>query len=157
MPTSLSFIRISGVDGYSKDAKHRGWIDLVAWNLDTAKSQGPGSGSGRHAPPPTSFQFQVRMGAVSESLRRAVDKGTLFDEIVVETFAGSRLVQRVRFQQVYLSSSVFRVKAEGPSDDRPVSFSADFLSMRATFGEEAKEKPAVSRSAWDLAELRPAG
>ena len=156
MPTSKSFISISGISGDSKDPKHRGWIDLMSWSLDTSKSGGSGNGGGRQPPPPKSFHFVARMGAVSESLRRAVERGTLFDEVIVESVAGNRLIQRVRFEKVFLSQSLLQAAPEGRIET-PVTFSADFQSMRATFGEETEKKTESSRTSWDLLGARRAG
>jgi type VI secretion system secreted protein Hcp len=148
MPTIKSFLQIAGVNGDANDPKHQGWIDLLSWNFEQPKIQASGSGGSGPERPPKEFYFAMRMGALSQSLRKAAENGTNFSEVVLDVVKDGRLVKRIRFSSVYLTSSALQPSNGTHHDPHLATFWIDFDSVEATFGEES-QKPPVDRTGWE--------
>jgi type VI protein secretion system component Hcp len=141
MPTIKSFLQIVGVNGDSKDPKHPGWIDLMSWNLEQPQIQASGPGGSGPQRSLKEFYFTMRMGALSQSLRKAAENGTNFREVVLEVIKDDRLVKQIRFGSVYLTSSALQPSNGTHNDPRLATFWFDFETVEASFGEESQKGP----------------
>jgi type VI protein secretion system component Hcp len=139
--------KISGINGDSKDPKHRGWIEPLSWGLDQRGTAGVGSAGPRDGVHVVKeLRFTMRAGAVSESLFRAIANGTAFEEMILEIVEGDRLVARFRFRNVYVSTAAYHAGDGSGEDDRLAAFSLEYESAATTFGEKT---PAKARNSWD--------
>lgn len=73
---SKGFLKISGIAGESKDADHRGWIDVLsfAWG-----ARAPANGSG-----PGSLKVTIRAGKAAPGLKTKSGGGAKIPEVVLE-------------------------------------------------------------------------
>jgi type VI secretion system secreted protein Hcp len=76
------FLLISGVEGESTDAKHKGWIDVESWSWGEVQSGSSGSGSGAGAAK-VAFQdlhFVSKVSKASPALFLACASGEHFKQ-----------------------------------------------------------------------------
>jgi type VI secretion system secreted protein Hcp len=70
------FLKVSGIAGDSKDANHKGWIDVLGFSWS---GRAPASGSG-----PGSLTVVTRAGKASAGLKTKAGAGQKMPEVVLE-------------------------------------------------------------------------
>ena len=76
------FLLISGVEGESTDAKHKGWIDVESWSWGETNTgtSGGGGGGGAGKVAFQDFSFVTKVSKASPALFLACAKGQHFKE-----------------------------------------------------------------------------
>ena len=74
---SAGFLKISGVDGGSKDGAHKGWIDVMSYSWG---GRMPATGSG-----PGSLTLVTKAGKSSSNLGAKAGSGEKIPEVVLES------------------------------------------------------------------------
>ena len=76
------FLQISGIEGESVDAKHKGWLDVDSWSWgETQTAQAtPGGGGGAGKVQMQDFHFVTRTSKASPALFLACASGQHFKE-----------------------------------------------------------------------------
>jgi type VI secretion system secreted protein Hcp len=75
------FLHITGIEGESADAKHKGWLDVASWSFGEANSAPPpGGGGGAGKVSMQDFNFMTATSKASPKLFLACASGQHFKE-----------------------------------------------------------------------------
>ena len=154
------FLKIDGIEGESKDAKHKDQIDVLSysWGVSNAGSPGGGSGGGAGKASFQDFSFVHRTGKASPKLFLACASGKHIKQAVLTCRkAGGKQQEflKITFSDVLISS--FQQGGSTGGDDVPVeSVSFDFGKVDERYTEQdASGKPGQTFSgAWDVRKNR---
>lgn len=110
------FLKIEGVDGESKDAEHKDWVDIVSWSWG-----GPGSRATRNAPTgngPGTLTIVKTVDKASPKLSEACTSGRSLGRIVVESRRADGTLTEYTLEDTTVRSCT-NGSSGAPSGDRP--------------------------------------
>ncbi len=152
------FLKIGDIKGESKDAKHKGWIDIESWSLGLSNSSsavvGGGGGAGK-----ASFQdVSVTKFADSASVEifLACASGKPFDKATIAVVQSSDKGRSkdpveyliLNFNDILISSYVTGGSGEDPRPRESVSFNFTKISMQYDNPDDPTDAPV--EGGWDL-------
>jgi len=149
------FLKIDGIDGESKDDKHKNEIDIQSWSFGASQSgsmaMGGGGGAGKVSM--QDFHFTKSVDKSSPKLFEAVVTGKhLKDATFVIRKAGG---EPHEYLKITLSDVLISSYSTGgsSSEDRPTeTISLNFAQIKMSYvGQDAKGSPgAAVEFGWDL-------
>ena len=76
------FLQIAGIEGESRDVKHKGWLDVLSWSWGESNpgSHASGGGGGTGKTTPQDFHYVSPVSKASPKLFRACAVGQHFKE-----------------------------------------------------------------------------
>jgi type VI secretion system secreted protein Hcp len=142
------FLKIDGIPGESRDAKHKDEIELVSfgWGLDaeTGGGSGGGGGAGRaHFQP---FHFTMLTNKASPQLFLATASGKHLKEATLSARrAGKQALEylKIKFTEVFVTS--FHEEAGPESPTELIAF--DFGRIEI---EYSTQRGGTERAGWDV-------
>jgi len=149
------FLKIEGVDGESKDDKHKNEIEIESWSFGASQSgsMAAGGGGGAGKVSMQDFTFTKSLDKSSPKLFEALATGQHLKEakLVLRSGGGSQLEYLViTFSDVLISS----YSTGGSSgDDRPTeSISLNFAQIKMSYVEQNADgrAGAAVEFGWDL-------
>jgi type VI secretion system secreted protein Hcp len=157
MPGSIDyFLKIDGIPGESRDAKHKDEIELVSFSWGVAQSRGPspaaGAGAGAGRPQFKDFEFLMRVNKASPQLFLATVSGKHLKEANLSVRrAGKAQLEylKIKFTDVLVSSYEQRTAENAPEE--LVAFSFGRVEVRYTPQRAAGAAAGAINAGWDLA------
>jgi type VI secretion system secreted protein Hcp len=155
------FLKIDGIEGESKDSRHKGEIDLESWSWGESNSgsmgQGGGGGSGKVRM--QDFHFVMLMNKASPKLAQAVATGQHIPKAVLTCRKAGGTQQpflTVTMTDLLVSSYQTGGSAHGelvPTDQ----ISLNFAKIEYSYGEQKKDGTLGARikTGYDLKSMRP--
>jgi type VI secretion system secreted protein Hcp len=130
------FINITGVEGESRDAKHKGWIDVMSWSWGEVNPSEPaGSGAGAGKVQMQDLHFMTHMSKASPKLFLACASGQHMKEarlVAVQAGAMQQEFLSWTFSDVLVSS--YQTSASEGGDTLPMdSISLNFSKVRVEY------------------------
>jgi type VI secretion system secreted protein Hcp len=113
-----AFIKIDGIDGESTDEKHKGWIEILSYNMGVSQPTGgvvstAGGGTSQRANF-AEFTFTKVLDKASPKIGLACADGTHIKEIILEVCrAGGS--QKVKFYEVKMNECIISAYKPGGS------------------------------------------
>jgi type VI secretion system secreted protein Hcp len=148
-----AFIKIDGVDGESKDDKHKGEIDIQSWSWGATQtgSMAAGGGGGAGKVSMQDFSFTKSIDKSSPKLFEALATGKHLKEVKL-TLRGSSSVE---YLTITLTDVLVSSYSTGGSsgDDRPTeSVSLNFAQIKMSYVEQdaSGKAGAATEFGWDL-------
>ena len=146
------FLKIDGIDGESKDDKHKGEIDIQSWSFGASQSgsmAGGGGGAGKVSM--QDFSITKSMDKSSPKLFEALATGKHLKEVKL-VLRGSSSVE---YLTVTLTDVMISSYSTGGSsgDDRPTeSVSLNFAQIKMSYVEQdaSGRAGAAVEFGWDL-------
>ena len=134
------FLKITGIDGESKDSKHKGEIEIYNWSFGHTQggTMATGGGGGAGKVQAGDFNFTMKMSKASPKLFLAVATGEHFKTaIVVARKAGKEQQEFLKWTFTDLLVTSYQTGGSSTGDLVPV----DQISMNFAKGEvEYKEQ-----------------
>lgn len=151
------FLKIDGVEGESKDSKHKGEIDVLSWSWGESNSgshaTGGGGGAGKVAM--QDFHFTMKVNKASPKLLQNCASGkTCAKAMLTCRKSGSDKPQEyllITFTDVIISS--FQTGGSGGSDIVPVDqISLNFAKIEYEYKEQKPDGSLAGaiKAGWDL-------
>ena len=130
------FINITGVEGESRDAKHKGWIDVLAWSWGESNPSEPaGGGAGAGRVQMQDLHFTTQMSKASPKLFLACASGQHMKEarlVGVQAGAMQQEFLAWTFSDVLVSS--YQTQGSEGGDTLPMdSISLSFAKVRVEY------------------------
>ena len=140
------FLKIDGIQGESRDAKHKGEIELVsfAWGVDVASGGGGGGGGGRARFEP--FHVTMLTNKASPQLFLATVSGKHLKEATLSVRrAGKQALEylKIKFTEVFVTSFHEEAGPEPPTE--LIAF--DFGRIQI---EYSGKRGGPERAGWDV-------
>jgi type VI secretion system secreted protein Hcp len=155
------FLKIDGVPGDSKDAGHKGEIEVLAWSwgLARAGSPSPGGGGGAGKTSFDDFEFVSNVGTASPALVLAAAKGTHIKSAVLSGVRGSGKANGAAYLTYTLSDVIVTRVEHGEADGEvPVEeFALGYGKVAMAYSPvsaSGKLGPPVT-AGWDLKANKP--
>jgi type VI secretion system secreted protein Hcp len=142
------FLKIDGIQGESRDAKHKGEIELVSfgWGLDVEGGGGSGGGGGAGRPRFTPFHFTMLTNKASPQLFLATASGKHLKEATLSVRkAGKQALEylKIKFTEVFVTSFHEEAGQEPPTE--LIAF--DFGRIEIEYGSQ---RGGTERAGWDV-------
>jgi type VI secretion system secreted protein Hcp len=149
------FLQISGVEGESTDAKHKGWLDVDSWSWGESQTGGGGSGGGGGAGKVSmqDFHFVTKVRKASPKLFLACAGGQHLKEaklVARKAGKGQQEFLSWTFSDLLVSSyqTGGHEGTEVPVDQVSLNFAKIKVEYRAQKSDGSLE-PAIS-AGWDV-------
>lgn len=115
------FLKIDGIQGESRDAKHKGEIELVSfgWGADVARGGGSGGGGGSGRAQFQPFHFTMLTNKASPQLFLATVSGKHLKEATLSVRrAGKQALEylKIKFTEVFVTSFHEEAGPEPPTE-----------------------------------------
>ena len=155
------FLKMDGIDGESRDAKHKNEIEVLSysWGVSNSGSLGAGGGGGAGKATFQDFSFVHRIDKASPNLFLACASGQHIKQAVLVCRSagggGGRDFLKITFTDVLVAS--FQQGGSAGSDDLPVeSVTLNYARIEKRYTEAgAGGRPGSSHSAgWGLKKNR---
>jgi len=134
------FLKITGIDGESKDSKHKGEIELLSWSWGHTQtgSEGMGGGGGAGKVLAGDFNFTMKISKASPKLFLACATGEHYKTaVLVARKAGKEQQEYLKWTFTDLLVTSYHTNGSGGADVLPT----DNVSMNFAKGEvEYKEQ-----------------
>ncbi len=152
------FLKIDGVDGESRDAAHKDWIDLVAYSWGLSQPASSVSGTGRSSSERVVFQDFTVVKAVDKSSPKLFLKcsdGTHIGKVTLELAlpgkdtASQETYMKYQLENVIVSS----IRPAGGGDAVPtetISFNFSKIHVEYTPSDPTGEKGTTVSGSWDV-------
>ena len=142
------FLKIDGIQGESRDAKHKGEIELVsfAWGVDVESGGGGGGGGGSGRARFEPFHFTMLTNKASPQLFLATVTGKHLKEATLSVRrAGKQAVEylKIKFSEVFVTSFHEEAGPEAPSE--LIAF--DFGRIEIDYGSQ---RGGTEHAGWDV-------
>lgn len=156
MAQSDYFLKIDGIDGESKDAKHPGEIEVLSFNFGAQNTGGSsyGSGAGTGKVEVHDFSFTMRVCKATPKLIQACCGG---DHIKSATFiarkAGKDQQEYLKYKFTDLLISHYSTSGSGHNDPVPTeSCSFNFSKVEIEYKEQKEDGTlgGAVNAGWDL-------
>ena len=146
------FLKITGIEGESADAKHKGSIDVesFSWGATNpgAASVGGGGGAGAGKVSMQDFNFVMRANKASPKLFLAAANGQHIKEALL-TARKSGGKEQVEFYKVKMTDIlVSSYQQAGSGDGQLDSFSLNFAKIEVEYVQLGR--PEASKAGWDV-------
>lgn len=157
MADSDIFLKIDGLEGESKDAKHKGEIDIDGFEIQVRQPKSPptGSGSGAGRAVFGDFHFQLQFSKASPKLFLACATGKHFEKAIVSCRkAGGTQEEflKITMTEVVVRRIERQVEAESASrtvhSNKPELVERFALRYSRIEQEYRSQKPDGSMDAW---------
>jgi type VI secretion system secreted protein Hcp len=147
------FLQIVGVEGESRDAKHKGWLDVFSWSWGESRPEGPGAGGGGGAGKVNmqDFNFMTATSKASPKLFLACASGQHFKEAkLVGRKAGKDQQEFLTwtFSDVLVSSFQVSASSEVPSEAVSLNYAKVKLEYLQQKADGSLDAPISA--GWDL-------
>jgi type VI secretion system secreted protein Hcp len=147
------FLKIDGVDGESKDDKHKGEIDIESWSWGATQtgSMAAGGGGGAGKVSMQDFSFTKSIDKSSPKLFEALATGKHLKEVKL-TLRGSSAVEYLTITLTDVMVTSYSTGGSS-SDDRPMeSLSLNFAQIKMSYVEQdaSGRAGAATEFGWDL-------
>jgi type VI secretion system secreted protein Hcp len=150
------FLKIDGIPGESKDAKHKGEVDLLAWSWgETATTPGgPGGGGGAGKVTIQDLNFTSRISKASPQLMLACASGKHIKTAVLTARRGGKAQAEfltITLEDVLVSS--YQTAAGGEDESGPLdSISLNFSKIQVEYKETKPDGSlgTSSKFGWDV-------
>jgi type VI secretion system secreted protein Hcp len=147
------FLKLDGIAGESKDAKHKDEIDLVSFNWGVAQQSGGGAGSGRGAGKAQfkAFEFLMRVNKASPLLFLATVSGKHIKEATLSVRkAGKDQLEylKIKFTDVLVSS--FNQAGDADPPHELIAFNFSKISVDYTVQSPKGGSAGSVNAGWDL-------
>lgn len=150
------FLKIDGIEGESKDSKHKGTIDVESWSWGETNSGSHSAGGGGGAGKVTmqDFHFTMKMNKASPKLMLACAQGDHIKEAkLICRKAGTDQQEYLNITLSDLLVSSYQTGGSSGSSLLPVDqISLNFTKVKVEYKEQ-NEKGALTGAAtagWDL-------
>ena len=147
------FLQIAGIEGESKDAKHKGWLDVLSWSWGESQSEAPhpGGGGGAGKVNMQDFNFMTATSKASPKLFLACASGQHFKEAkLVGRKAGKDQQEFLTwtFSDILVSSFQVSASSEVPAESVSLNYAKVKLEYRSQKADGSLDAPIVA--GWDL-------
>jgi type VI secretion system secreted protein Hcp len=150
------FLQITGVEGESADAKHKGWLDIDSWSWGETQTAAHGTGGGGGAGKVTmqDFHFVTRVSKASPKLFLACASGEHLKEAkLVARKAGKEQQEFLTwtFSDLLVSSyqtGGSEASAMPPLDQVSLNFAKIKVEYRMQKGDGSLDSPITA--GWDI-------
>jgi type VI secretion system secreted protein Hcp len=151
------FLKIDGVDGESKDAKHKNEIDIESWSWGAVQSGTPQSGGGGGGAGKVSmqdFHFVMRLTKASPKLMLACANGKHIKMATLTARKAGKTQQEYltfKFSDVLVSS--YQTGGAEGGDDTPIEqVSLNFSKVEMSYREQKPDGTlgTETKVGWDL-------
>jgi len=146
------FLKIDGIPGESKDAKHKDWIDLVSFSwVVTQPGSGAGGGGGAGRPKFEDFHFVMRVNKASPQLFLASVTGKHIKEASLNIRRpGSSGLEylKIKFGDILVTSFQETAGEEAPQET--IGFNFGRIAMDYTPQQTTETAGDVIHVGWDL-------
>ena len=155
MPGSIDyFLKIDGIPGESRDAKHKDEIELVSFSLGVAQSgrMAAGGGGGAGRPQFKDFEFLMRVNKASPQLFLATVSGKHLKQASLSVRRSGKAqleYLKIKFTDVIVSSYEQRAAQDAPEE--VVSFSFARVELSYTPQSRTGAAAGAINAGWDLA------
>jgi len=137
------FLKITGVDGESKDSKHKGEIEILSWQFGHQQmgSEGSGGGGGAGKVLAGDFSFIMKVSKASPKLFLACATGEHYKTaVVVARKAGKEQQEYLKWTFTDLLVTSFHTSGSGGSDVLPTdSVSMNFAKLEVEYKEQNED------------------
>jgi len=157
------FLKIDGIDGESKDSKHKGEIDVESWNWSQSNSDasafGGGTGTGKVAM--ENFRFSMRVSKASPKLLQACASGKHFNSAILTCRKSGETPQeylKITFSEVKVTS--FQTGGSGGSEIIPLDqIQLSFAKIEYEYSEQKPDGSLAGaiKAGWDLKQGQAVG
>jgi type VI secretion system secreted protein Hcp len=142
------FLKIDGVQGESRDAKHKGEIELVSfgWGVDVPRGGGSGGGGGAGRAQFEPFHFTMLTNKASPQLFLATVSGKHLKEATLSVRrAGKQALEylKIKFTEVFVTSFHEEAGPEPPTE--LIAFDFGRIEIEYSAGRGGTE-----RAGWDV-------
>jgi type VI secretion system secreted protein Hcp len=142
------FLKIDGIQGESRDAKHKNEIELVSfgWGVDVASGGGGGGGGGGGKARFEPFHFTMLTNKASPQLFLSAASGKHLKEATLSVRrAGKQALEylKIKFTEVFVSSFHEEAGEEPPTE--LIAF--DFGRIEIEYGAQ---RGGTERAGWDV-------
>ena len=148
------FLQITGIEGESADAKHKGWLDVESWSWGETQTVHPpaGAGAGAGKVSMQDFHFVSRTSKASPALFLACASGQHFKEAKLvgrKAGKGQQEFLTWTFSDVLVSSYQTGGSEAGefPMDQASLNFSKIKIEYRAQKADGSLDAPITA--GWD--------
>ncbi|HEX7616467.1 MAG TPA: type VI secretion system tube protein Hcp [Thermoanaerobaculia bacterium] len=137
------FLKITGVDGESKDSKHKGEIEILSWQFGHqqtgTESSGGGGGAGKVLA--GDFNFTMKVSKASPKLFLACATGEHYKTaVVVARKAGKEQQEYLKWTFTDLLVTSFHTSGSGGSDILPTdNVSMNFAKLEVEYKEQNED------------------
>jgi type VI secretion system secreted protein Hcp len=150
------FLKIDGVQGESKDARHKGEIDVesYSWGMEQSGSMAYGGGGGAGKVAVRDFNFVMKMNKASPRLFLAAGTGQHFKEATLTCRkAGGEQVEFMIIRMTDLLVSSFQTGGAGNTDVVPTEqISMNFAKVEFEYKEQKADGTLGGsvKAGWDV-------
>ena len=147
------FLQIVGIEGESRDAKHKGWLDVASWSWGESHPEPPvhGGGGGAGKVQMQDFTFMTQTSKASPKLFLACASGQHFKEAkLVGRKAGKEQQEFLTwtFSDILVSSFQTSASSELPMESVSLNFSKVKVEYRPQKADGSLD--ASISAGWDL-------
>jgi len=148
------FLQIAGIEGESKDAKHKGWLDVLSWSWGESRPEAPhaGGGGGAGKVNMQDLSFITRAGKASPKLFLACAAGQHFKEAtLVGVMATDKAQQQFltwTLSDILVSSFQTSASEEVPTESVSLNFAKVNVEYRSQKADGSLDAPISA--GWDL-------
>ena len=147
------FLKLDGIAGESRDAKHKGEIELVSfsWGVTEAGGGGTGGGGGAGKAQLKEFQFLMRVNKASPQLFLATVSGKHIKEGNLSVRRSAKVAVeflKIKFSDVLLSS--YEQTGGGDVPEETIAFKFAKIEMTLLPQQTRGAAGAASEAGWDL-------
>ena len=150
------FMKIAGIDGESKDSKHKGEIDVLAWSWGASNSGsahvGGGAGAGKVNVQDLSFTKYIDKG--SPDLMLACCNGKHFDTAtLVVRKAGENPLEYLKIDMTEVMITSVSTGGSGGEDRLTENVTLNFAKVKLAYEEQTEKgaSGAKPKMGWDIA------
>ena len=137
------FLKITGVDGESKDSKHKGEIEILSWQFGHQQmgTEAGGGGGGAGKVLAGDFSFIMKVSKASPKLFLACATGEHYKTaVVVARKAGKEQQEYLKWTFTDLLVTSFHTSGSGGSDVLPTdSVSMNFAKLEVEYKEQNED------------------
>ncbi len=150
------FMKLEGITGESKDAKHKGEVDVLAWSWGMSNSgtthSGGGGGAGKVNVQDLSFTKFVDLSSTSLMLAVANGKHISKATLVVRK-AGENPLEYITIVMTQVLVTSLSTGGSGGEDRLTENVSLNFAKAEVTYKEQGKDGKAAGGTPfkWDIA------
>jgi type VI secretion system secreted protein Hcp len=146
------FLQIVGIEGESRDAKHKGWLDVASWSWGESHPEPPvhGGGGGAGKAQFQDFHFVIRVNKASPQLFLACASGKHIKEAKLAARKAGKGQQEYltwTFSDILVSNFQVSASSEVPTESVSLNYAKVKLEYRPQKADGSLDAPISA--GWD--------
>ena len=147
------FLQIAGIEGESRDVKHKGWLDVLSWSWGESNPGAPvgGGGGGAGKVDMSDFNFMTTTSKASPKLFLACAAGQHFKEAKLVGLKAGKDQQEYltwTFSDILVSAFQVSASSEVPAESVSLSYAKVKLEYLQQKADGSLDAPISA--GWDL-------